>query len=296
MSSAPDESTPSASSGLKSTLSNTSTGAQLPNSGSATWSLESGIPPSLSPAQSKLISSPHVVLSTLNPSVPTHPPSSPIPFLHTLTRLKSTRREGWCRFSLSNTESISDHMYRMSIITLLAPPSLSSRICISHCMKMSLVHDMAESLVGDITPVDGVSKEEKGRRESESMDFLTKALLGGIPNGVESGTAIREIWQEYEDNVTIEAKFVHDVDKFELLLQMMEYERREEGRLDLGEFVWVAEKVVLPEVRVWCAEVLKEREEFWKGCGKPAKFSTVGRGVIETVIREKSNRSQENGV
>lgn len=27
-----------------------------------------------------------------------------------------------------------------------------------HCVKMAIVHDMAESLVGDITPVDGVDK------------------------------------------------------------------------------------------------------------------------------------------
>ena len=33
---------------------------------------------------------------------------------------------------------------------------------------MSLVHDLAESLVGDITPCDGVSKEEKYQKEKVS--------------------------------------------------------------------------------------------------------------------------------
>jgi putative hydrolase of HD superfamily len=32
-------------------------------------------------------------------------------------------------------------------------------------MKIALVHDMAESIVGDIAPMDKVSKEEKHRRE-----------------------------------------------------------------------------------------------------------------------------------
>ena len=32
-------------------------------------------------------------------------------------------------------------------------------------MKIALVHDMAESIVGDIAPMDNVSKEEKHRRE-----------------------------------------------------------------------------------------------------------------------------------
>lgn len=33
------------------------------------------------------------------------------------------------------------------------------------CVKMSLVHDLAESIVGDLTPFCGVSKEEKHKRE-----------------------------------------------------------------------------------------------------------------------------------
>ena len=92
--------------------------------------------------------------------------SSPVPFFHLLERLKTTKREGWRRFNIFHGESISDHMYRMSIMTMLAPPSLAAKINIPHCTKMALVHDMAESLVGDITPVDTqVSKSEKARRE-----------------------------------------------------------------------------------------------------------------------------------
>ena len=39
-------------------------------------------------------------------------------------------------------------------------------VCDCRCIRMALVHDLAESLVGDITPNDGVSKEEKYRREA----------------------------------------------------------------------------------------------------------------------------------
>jgi putative hydrolase of HD superfamily len=178
-------------------------------------------------------------------------------------------------------------MYRMSIITMLAPKSLSSRLNIPHCTKMALVHDMAESLVGDITPVDGVSKQEKGRREGETMDYLTKSLLGGIGNGgSESGDAIREIWQEYEDSKTLEAKFVHDVDKLELMLQMVEYEKKHGGMIDLGEFVWVSSRIELEEVQQWVVEILREREEFWKGKGKAVSGLELGRTVITKFSQE----------
>ena len=162
-------------------------------------------------------------------------------------------------------------MYRMSIITMLAPPALASRLKIPHCMKMALVHDMAELLVGDITPKDGVPKAEKARREAETMDYLCYDLLGGGEEQ-EQGTAIRAIFEEYEKSETLESIFVHDVDKVELLLQMVEYEKERGGAKDLGEFSNVAKKVQLEEMKGWCREILKERVEFWKGLGKTAEM------------------------
>ncbi|KAL8710789.1 MAG: hypothetical protein Q9225_007221 [Loekoesia sp. 1 TL-2023] len=159
-------------------------------------------------------------------------------------------------------------MYRMSILTLLAPQPLRSSLNIPRCTLLALVHDMAESLVGDITPKDGVAKSEKSRRERTTMTFLTHSLLGPSTGCADAGQQIREAWEEYEAGVTLESKFVHDVDKLELVLQMMEYERRGEGEVDLGEFVHVAEGIKLEEMKVWCREVLRERGEFWKSVGK----------------------------
>ena len=42
---------------------------------------------------------------------------------------------------------------------------------------MALVHDLAESLVGDITPHDGVSKEEKYRRENVRLFYVPYSLM-----------------------------------------------------------------------------------------------------------------------
>lgn len=212
---------------------------------------------------------PYLVLSTLPTQAKTNS-TSPVPFFHVLERLKTTKREGWRRFGIDHGESISDHMYRMSIITMFAPSSLASKINIPHCTKMALVHDMAESLVGDITPVEGVAKAEKSRREGATMDYLCTSLLGKVDGGM-AGKDVRAIWQEYEDGVTLEAKYVHDIDKMELVLQMVEYERLHGGELDLGEFAWVSNRIVLPEIKTWCAEVLQERDEFWRSVGKTPK-------------------------
>ena len=148
------------------------------------------------------------------------------------------------------------------MICMFPPKSLAARLDIPRCSKMALIHDMAEALVGDITPVDGIAKHEKSRRETTTMQYFTNGLLGKVEGGV-VGEEMMAVWQEYEDDQTLEAHFVHDVDKIELLLQMSEYERSHEKRLDLGEFSWVSSRVVLPETKEWTDQIMKEREEFW---------------------------------
>ena len=41
---------------------------------------------------------------------------------------------------------------------------------------MALVHDLAESIVGDLTPSSGVGKEEKYAREKVSTEKSTRAI------------------------------------------------------------------------------------------------------------------------
>ena len=195
-----------------------------------------------------------------------------MPFFHLLERLKTTPRAGWRRFGIEPCESISDHMYRMSIMTMMAPSSISSKLDLLKCCRMALVHDMAEALVGDITPVDGVSKEEKSRRESETMDYICTTLLGKFNGGL-NGQDIRKLWQEYEDSETIESKFVHDIDKVELISQMVEYERAQQGKKDLGEFTWVSTKVQSDEVKAWVDQLFWERLQMWKEFGIEPQWS-----------------------
>lgn len=61
------------------------------------------------------------------------------------------------------TESIADHMYRMSIMAQLIEDPFIDK---NKCIKMALVHDMAEAITGDITPDDGISANEKTRLET----------------------------------------------------------------------------------------------------------------------------------
>uniref|UniRef100_A0A0E0CGM2 5'-deoxynucleotidase n=1 Tax=Oryza meridionalis TaxID=40149 RepID=A0A0E0CGM2_9ORYZ len=179
--------------------------------------------------------------------------SSAIDFLTLCYRLKTTKRAGWVRRGVQGPESVADHMYRMGVMALVAA-DLPSGVNRDRCVKMAIVHDIAEAIVGDITPSDGVPKEEKSRREQEALDHMC-SLLGGGPRAEE----IRELWMEYEQNATLEAKVVKDFDKVEMILQALEYEK-EQG-LDLEEFFQsTAGKFQTDVGKAWAAEVASRRK------------------------------------
>ncbi|XP_022756518.1 HD domain-containing protein 2-like isoform X1 [Durio zibethinus] len=182
--------------------------------------------------------------------------SSAIDFLTLCHRLKTTKREGWVRRDVQNPESIADHMYRMGIMALIASdiPGIDR----DKCVKMAIVHDIAEAIVGDITPSDGISKAEKSRREREALDHMCK-LLGGGSRAKEIG----ELWMEYEENSSSEAKIVKDFDKVcrvEMILQALEYEN-EQG-VDLDEFFQSTAGKFQTEVgKAWASEIASRRKQ-----------------------------------
>lgn len=165
-------------------------------------------------------------------------------FLEIISLLKSQKRTGWLDKQLPNPESISDHMYRMGIIAML---TTDKALDIGHCLRIALCHDMAEALVGDITPYQGISKEEKHYREQTAMLYLRDLISKFNSNAAEQ---IYNAWVEYETVSSPEARLVKDIDKFELLCQSDEYQRQYPN-LDLSDFSGVRNQIKLPEVHDW---------------------------------------------
>jgi len=132
-------------------------------------------------------------------------------FLLYVGQAKRTFRTGWVLKGVEKVESVADHMYRMAVMSLLLPTvSEESKV---RCMKLALVHDLAESVVGDLTEFDGIPKNEKHRRESEAMLYLTSLLPADI------GREIFSLFNEYSNQQTNEANLVKDLDIFDMLLQ-----------------------------------------------------------------------------
>lgn len=154
-------------------------------------------------------------------------PTNMIQFLEFVGRLKHIKRTGWVLRNVQQPETIAGHMYRMAIITFLLDGK--DNISKSRCMELALVHDLAECIVGDITPYCGVDPDEKHRREDEAMIELAK--LAG-PNG----NYLYDLYKEYESQKTPESQLVKELDRFDMVMQAFEYEKRNESPNTLQEF------------------------------------------------------------
>lgn len=177
-------------------------------------------------------------------------------FMMLMGKLKATKRAGWLRRNVKDPESVADHMYRMATMAMIVD-SQATGLCKDKCIKMALVHDMAESITGDITPFDGISKAEKYCQEEKSMDHI-KNLLGS-----EVGVEIYDLWKEYESQSSAEARFIKDLDQFDMILQAYEYEKADQRPHDLNEFFLSTEgKIHHGMVKSWVSELKDRRNKF----------------------------------
>ncbi|KAG6811228.1 hypothetical protein H0H92_008445 [Tricholoma furcatifolium] len=111
--------------------------------------------------------------------------------------------------------------------------------------------------VGDIAPSENISKEEKTRRESEAMKNFVYDMLHSTP----AALRILELWKEYEEGQTDEAKFVKDLDRFEMASQALEYERHHGATTLQPFFDSSLPKIRHPEIQGWGTDLSEEREQ-----------------------------------
>ncbi|XP_055386737.1 myb-like protein D [Condylostylus longicornis] len=150
-----------------------------------------------------------------------------IKFLELVGGLKHTKRTGFVLRDVKNCESISGHMYRMAMMTFLLDGT--EGLNQTKCMELALVHDLAECIVGDLTPFCGVTKEDKKRMEMEAMEKICKLIEP-------RGKRMWELFVEYESGESPESKFVKDLDRLDMVLQAFEYEKRDNCLMKHQEF------------------------------------------------------------
>lgn len=162
--------------------------------------------------------------------------------------LKQLYRQGWLRVGVSpeRCESVAEHSLGVALLCLFIADTWFPEADASKVVRIALLHDLGEARVGDITPHDGVSKEEKHALERRAVE----QILGKLPRGAQ----YLALWDEYEQGTSFEARLVRQVDRLEMGLQACVYEHQ--GMGDLSQFFASAEKALeSPELRAVLAEL-----------------------------------------
>lgn len=136
------------------------------------------------------------------------------------TQLKYKIRSGWdethWNVSKERIESIAEHVYGTCILALSIDSEFTTNLDINKVIKMLVIHEIGEVVIGDITPFDNITPEEKLEREHEAI----KEVLGNLIKKEE----FYSLLLEFDEKKTKEAIFAHHCDKLEADIQAKVYQ------------------------------------------------------------------------
>lgn len=131
-------------------------------------------------------------------------------FLHEVEALKKLLRHSW--LSDNRRESVAEHTWRMALMAMVLHRELESKVDIGKVLKMVLIHDLGEVYAGDYV----VFKDVPIDKHELERTALEK-LIVDLPE--KTGVEIMDLWLEFEECKTIDAKFAVALDKLEVLIQ-----------------------------------------------------------------------------
>lgn len=89
---------------------------------------------------------------------------------------------------------------------------------IAKAVGIALVHDLAEARTGDIDAYEVLSGQRTNARKHESEG----RAMDDIMSGISFGSHMKALWEAYEDDASLEAKFVHALDGLEAFMHIAE--------------------------------------------------------------------------
>ncbi len=145
---------------------------------------------------------------------------STIKFYLLATQLKYKIRSGWdethWNVSKERIESIAEHVYGTCILALSIDSEFETHLDIGKVIKMLVLHELGEVVIGDITPFDNIAPEEKMEKEHVAI----KEILGDLIKKEEYFALLLE----FDERKTNEAIFAYHCDKLEADIQAKVYQ------------------------------------------------------------------------
>ena len=136
------------------------------------------------------------------------------------TQLKYKIRKGWdeqhWNVKKERLESVAEHIYGTCILAISLDSEFKCNIDLYKVIKMLVIHELGEVIIGDITPFDNVLPEEKMQKEHEAFAKLVGDLV--------KKDEIISLFLEFDSKQTREAVFAYHCDKLEADIQAKVYQ------------------------------------------------------------------------
>jgi len=129
-------------------------------------------------------------------------------FIKKLEKLKTITRHSWT--SSGTQESVAEHSWRLAIFALMLKDQLPE-VDMTRVIFMSLVHDIGEIIDGDVPSF--LKTEDHEKDEVYAIEEITSDL------DEKTRAMILELWNEFAEGKTFEAKTARALDMMEAVMQ-----------------------------------------------------------------------------
>jgi putative hydrolases of HD superfamily len=126
-------------------------------------------------------------------------------FLTDIERLKLVERRAYVS-GISRRENSAEHSWHLAVGLVAIAHELSLKIDLHKALVMALIHDICEIDAGD-TPAYGPQRPDQHDAELRCVQRLAEC-------GISFGATLRELWLEYEEQVSLESRWVKVLDRF----------------------------------------------------------------------------------
>ena len=177
-----------------------------------------------------------------------------IKFLTMTGKSKKILRLGWVRENVKDPESVAEHSFRLSVLAMVLADNLS--VDREKLIKMAILHDLGEVVTGDIVWSRGEIIDIKKRAVKEKLE---REGIEKVFRTIGKSDEYKKIFEEMIARTSQEAKIFWQLDKLEMALQALEYEKEQNKKLD--EFFVNADlQIYSPPLKKILREILKNRQ------------------------------------
>lgn len=170
-----------------------------------------------------------------------------------ILKLKTIKRTGWIsKAKILKAESVADHSYSLTALSMVFSDLLG--LDTEKVMKLCIIHDLAESIIGDYMPEE-ISISDKHIKEDNAM----KVIISSFPSKI--AILYSDLWKEYTLNQTKEVHLVKQLDKMEMYLQANQYFRNGYSFEFLSQFLKIGGNIEGSDFQSTLANILKHLDK-----------------------------------